>query len=105
MHARRDRIASLGARVIFVSFDEPEPIRQVLLAGIDLAFPLAIDRDRTTYARWGLRRAPWWKIWLDPGVWVQYARLIASGERPRGAGADPLQLGGDFVVAPDGTIA
>ncbi|MFU8841830.1 MAG: hypothetical protein ACNA8R_14100 [Nitriliruptoraceae bacterium] len=34
-----------------------------------------------------------------------YARLLASGERLRGAGQDPLQLGGDFVIAPDQTVA
>jgi hypothetical protein len=31
--------------------------------------------------------------------------LLPAGERIRGAGRDTLQLGGDFVVAPDGSIA
>ena len=28
-----------------------------------------------------------------------------SGEKMSEGGSDPLQLGGDFVVAPDGTLA
>jgi len=57
-----------------------------------------------SYGGWGLHRAPWWKIWLDPSVWKQYAKLLTSGERIRGSGADPYQLGGDFVVGADGRI-
>jgi hypothetical protein len=105
MHESRERISNLDIGVLFVSFDTPEQLRQVLLAGVDLRFPLGIDPERETYHRWGLVRAPWWRIWLDPGVWIRYARLIRSGERVRGRGADPLQLGGDFVVAPDGRVA
>lgn len=105
MQERRERIAQLGAMVLFVAFDEPEEIRAMLLAGVDLVFPIGVDSHRTSYDAWGLRRAPWWRIWLDPTVWVRYARLLTAGERLRGRGADTLQMGGDFVVAPDGTVA
>lgn len=104
MHDRKDRIEELGADVVFVAFDEPDELRAKLVAGVDLAFPLAYDPARESYGRWGLQRSPWWKIWLDPGVWKAYARLLASGERLRGGGTDALQLGGDFVVAADGTV-
>lgn len=56
------------------------------------------------YRRWGLNRAPSWKIFLDPAVWIAYARLLASGERWHAAGEDPFQLGGDFIVGSDGSI-
>lgn len=105
MHERKDRIAELGADVIFVACDEPEEVRAKLVADVDLAFPVAYDPGRASYDAWGLQRASWWRIWLDPAVWLGYARLLLSGERLRGGGADTLQLGGDFVVAPDGTIA
>ncbi|MEX2465438.1 MAG: AhpC/TSA family protein, partial [Gemmatimonadota bacterium] len=105
MHDRKDRIEELGADVVFVAFDEPEALRSKLTEGIDLAFPLGFDPERVSYRRWGLQRAPWWKIWLDPKVWKTYAQLLASGQRLRGGGADPLQLGGDFVIAADGTVA
>lgn len=105
MQARREQIAALGAGVVFVAFDDAEQLRRKLLAGIDLVFPLGIDREREAYGGWGLRRAPAWKIWLDPAVWRQYLKLLGSGERLRGSGEDTLQLGGDFVVAANGTIA
>ena len=105
MHDRRDRIEVLGADVLFVAFDEPDQLRTKLTAGVDLAFPLAYDPSRESYRAWGLGRAPWSKIWLDPKVWRTYGSLLASGERLRGGGKDALQLGGDFIVATDGTIA
>jgi hypothetical protein len=105
MHDRKDRIAELGADVVFVAFDEPDELRAKLVAGVDLAYPVAFDLERASYQQWGLGRAPWWKIWLDPKVWTAYARILASGQRLRGGGVDPLQLGGDFVIAADGTVA
>jgi hypothetical protein len=105
MHDRKDRIEALGADVIFVAFDGPEELGTKLVADVDLVFPVAFDTERASYRDWGLGRASWWKIWLDPKVWRTYAMLIRSGERMRGGGADPLQLGGDFIVARDGTVA
>lgn len=103
---RAGRLEASGAAALFVVHDEPELVREQLLAGIDdLPFPVLVDREREAYDRWGLGRAPWWRVWLDPKVWKQYAEQLTSGARIRGAGADTLQLGGDFVVAPDGTIA
>ena len=103
---RAGRLHASGAEALFVVHDEPELIRTQLLAGVDdLPFPVLVDRQRHAYEAWGLDRAPWWRLWLDPGVWKQYVGLIRSGHRLRGGGADTLQLGGDFVVAPDGTLA
>lgn len=102
--ARRDRIGAIPAEVLLVAFDEPELLRQTLLRDLDCPYPVLVDRDGASYRRWGLGRAPVSRIWLDPRVWLAYARLIAGGERPRALGRDTLQLGGDFVVGPDGTI-
>src|SRR5262245_11357335 len=76
-----------------------------MLRGLELQFPVLVDLDRTAYTAWGLRRGSFARVWLDPTVWLAYARLLASGERLRRAGRDTLQLGGDFVVGPGGTIA
>lgn len=103
---RAGRLEVSGAAALFVVHDEPRLVRGQLLAGVEeLPFPVLVDREREAYLRWGLGRAPWWRVWLDPKVWEQYARLLGSGQRIRGSGEDTLQLGGDFVVAPDGTIA
>ncbi|MBW3619500.1 MAG: redoxin domain-containing protein [Actinobacteria bacterium] len=103
---RAGRLEASGAAALFVVHDEPRLVRSQLLAGVgELPFPVLVDREREAYRRWGLGRAAWWRVWLDPKVWQQYARLLTSGQRIRGSGEDTLQLGGDFVVAPDGTIA
>ena len=39
---------------------------------------VAFDSGRASYRKRGLGRAPWWKIWLDQIVWVNYARLLAA---------------------------
>ncbi|HEX2028952.1 MAG TPA: AhpC/TSA family protein [Nitriliruptorales bacterium] len=105
VHERRERIEGLDATAVFVGFDEPERLRRLMLRDVDLIFPFAVDRDRRAYRAWGLRRVPWRVVWLDPRVWWQYGRLLLGGERLRSTGEDTLQMGGDFVVAPDGTVA
>lgn len=102
------RWQALDAAALFVVFDEPDLVCRTMLAGMDveaLPFRVLVDRDRASYARWRLERARWWTIWLDPKVYLRYWRLLRSGERLQAGGADTLQLGGDFVIAPDGTIA
>jgi hypothetical protein len=101
---RRDRIEAVGGAVLAVAFDEPQRVRAGLLHGVDDPWPVLLDRSREAYRAWGLRRAPAWHLarldWA-PG----YVRMLLRGERPARPGSDMLQLGGDFVVAPDGTLA
>ncbi len=52
----------------------------------------------------GVSRGSRLRVWLDPGIWLTYARLLAVGNRVRGLGEDTLQLGRDFVVWRDGSI-
>ena len=105
VQSRRERIERVDATVLFVAFDEPELLRRSLLADLDPAFPVLVDRDRAAYRAWGLARSSVAGVWLDPRVWCRYAMLLARGERLRPLGTDTLQLGGDFVVGPDGRIA
>lgn len=101
---RRERIAAAGGQAVFVVHDEPDLLRRTMLEGLEVPFPVLVDQDRREYRAWGLVRAPWWRIWLDPAVWRQYAELLTGGERFRQAGRDPRQLGGDFVVGPGGRV-
>jgi hypothetical protein len=101
-----DRLEAAGAAALFVVHDDPQRVRDLLLRDIDpVGFPILVDEQRRAYATWGLPRVPWWRVWLDPKVWKQYATLLRTGHRLRGAGRDTLQLGGDFIIAADGTIA
>jgi hypothetical protein len=104
MHARKDRLDALGADAVFIAFDAPAALRANMLDGVDVAYPVIADQERVAYRAWGLERAPWWTIFLDPKVWLQYGRLLLEGERIGDAGEDPLQMGGDFIVDAGGTV-
>ena len=93
-----------GASVVFVTFDDPEPVRRGLLAGLEVPSPVLVDRERVAYRAWGLRRSSVAGIWLDPRVWWRYASLVIRGERLRTLGSDTLQLGVDFVLDGDGVV-
>ena len=72
----------------------------------DLPFPILIDADRSAYRAYGLERGSVGRVW-GRRAGRRYWELI----RRDGLGAlrrpteDTLQLGGDFVIAPDGTLA
>ena len=102
MLVRRDRIDAIPAGVLLVAHDEPELLRRTLLRDLDCPYPLLVDRDGASYRLWGMGRGSVARIWLDPRVWVGYARLIVGGERPRALARAPLQLGGALVVGPPG---
>lgn len=102
---REDRITATDARVLFVVHDEPEAIRDMMLAELEVPYPVLVDADRTAYDAWGLGRISWSKLWLDPNMWKQYASaMLGDGERIRGSGKDTRQLGGDFIVDRDGIV-
>ncbi len=100
-----DRLERAGATAVFVVHDRAALVRSTMLSGIASPFPVLLDGDLRAYRAWGLPRASFARIWLDARVWRQYARLLAAGERLRGLGGDPRQLGGDFVIDRQGRIA
>lgn len=99
----RERLDELGT-ALFVAFDAPERLQDSLLHGLEVPYPVLVDRRRSTYRAWGLRRGSLLAVWGDPGVWRRYASELAHGARLRRPGADTLQLGGDFVVDAAGTV-
>lgn len=102
--SRRRRLEAAGATAVFVAYDSAEALGRGMLSGVDSPYPVVVDESRRSYDAWGLTRAPWWRIWLDPNVWRQYRGLLASGERLSPLGRDTRQLGGDFVVGAAGRL-
>jgi AhpC/TSA antioxidant enzyme len=100
----RQRLDALGTAV-FVAFDEPDRLRGSLVQGLEVPYPVLVDRDRSAYRAWGLGRASVVRIWGDPAVWRFYAAELARGARLRRPGTDTFQLGGDFIVDPAGVVA
>src|SRR5262249_22680677 len=48
-----ERIDELGT-VLFVAFDRPERLRDSLLRGLDVPYPVLVDPERSAYRAWGL---------------------------------------------------
>lgn len=101
----RDRLDELGdATVAVITF-----AAQRKLAGYRHRFaePLTVlaDEDRAVYDAYGLERGSAWTVW-GLGVLRRYAQLLRRGRRlERPGDEDVRQLGGDFVVGPDGRLA
>jgi hypothetical protein len=88
-----------------VTFAEPAMLRG-FERKMKLPYPVYADPDRATYRAFGFGRASARRVWLDPRVWVRYARLLARGRRPGGAPTqDTLQLGGDAVLDARGRLS
>jgi len=102
--SRREDIEALGAGVLLVAYDEPSLLEAKMLHHLDLPFPLAVDRDRTAYAAWGLGRTNLFGAMLSPSLNWRYFRLLLAGERFLGFAPDMFQLGGDFVIDGGGAV-
>jgi peroxiredoxin len=100
----RDRLDEFGdAVVVVIAFSAPD---HVATYQREQLAPLVVllDGDRAAYRAYGLGRGPVWKVW-GPKVWLAYGRLIRRGRRFQRPTEDTLQLGGDFVIGPDGRVA
>ena len=74
----------------------------------DLSLPILIDANRDVYAAYGLGRGSIGRVW----GWAtlrRYAQILRSSGRGMAdlvsATEDTRQLGGDFVIAPDGRLS
>lgn len=105
MLSRRERIERAGAEVVVVVHDEPERVRRGMLRDLDSPFPVVVDLDRVEYRRYGLGRASIGATYLSRHALRDYAERLRGRGRGMRPGRDPRQLGGDFVIGPDGMVA
>jgi len=102
---RRQEIEEIPADVVLLAYDEKSLLDAKMLHDLPLPFPLLLDASRSTYAAWGLGRTHLFGAMLSPSLNWRYLRLLLHGERFLGFAPDMFQLGGDFVVSPQGRIA
>ena len=96
MRERQTELASLGARVIAISFESPD--RAALFAAWEsVPFPLVLDSSRRAYAAFGLQAAAPSKLWNWNSLRA-YVQGMIRGRGLRLPRADISQLGGDFVL-------
>ena len=92
-----EKLGGGGARIVAVNFDTPERVARYASAfGRDVFF--LCDPERTSYDRLGIGRTSRARVWLHPGVWLAYARLLAARNRLKAPAGDVLQLGGDAIL-------
>ena len=92
----------MGAEVAVVSFADGSTLERYA-NDLRLQFPLLSDPERTAYVAYGLNKGGVWSIFGPKIIW-QYVKLMSRGRRFRGIQADPLQLGGDFVIDGEGIV-
>ena len=98
------RKEEIGARIACVSFVAP-PLLSAYERELGLHdVVLLSDPESAQYEAFGFGRGSLARVWLDPRVWWRYASLLARGRRWAGFGEDTLQLGGDVLLAADGTV-
>lgn len=100
-----ERIDELGddTEVVLIVFGG-EPFEQYAARNA-LAYPILRDEDRAVYRAYGLARGSFTDVWNWAAV-KKYASILRGGRRRlERATEDTRQLGGDFVIAPDGTLA
>lgn len=99
----RDRIDELGgAAVALVTFTRQRNLRGYR-GRHRLPFVVLADEERVAYRAYGLGRGPWWRVY-GLSTLRRYGQLLRLGRRLQRPTEDTLQLGGDFVVGPDGRL-
>ncbi len=94
-------LEAMQTRVVVVSFGSTVGA-QTWLNETDTPFMFLLDPDRVAYRAYGLEHslARAWGL----RAWLRYAQLLLAGRKWRGIQGDSGQLGGDFIVDPDGII-
>lgn len=93
-----------GTDVVLVTFTDPTNLVEYSERN-DLPFPIVVDGNRTMYRAFGLGRGSLAAIWGLKSLrkYVDILRRKGTGRLEK-ATEDTRQLGGDFVVGPDGTL-
>ena len=102
----RDRLGDLGAAtdVVLITFTDAEALADYQRRNA-LPFTVVSDPQRIAYRAYGLGRGSVARVWGWKAArrYLQIFRTagVRGWRRPT---EDTLQLGGDFVVSPDGTL-
>ena len=102
-----DHLEELGeaTTVVMITFTDHDNLDDYRTSNA-LPFPILVDPDRATYRAYGLGRGSVRRVWGWKAA-RRYMEIFRQGglrdlHRPT---EDTLQLGGDFIVGPDGTLA
>ncbi len=103
----RDRLDELGdnTSLAMITFTDPKNLA-AYTADHELPFPVLVDPTRSAYRAFGLGRGSVARVygWRAARRYLQlFAENGITGlSKPT---EDTLQLGGDFIISPDGNLA
>ena len=103
MREKKARLDELEVKVVVVTFDV-DWMARAYVEQTQLPWPLLIDHDRNLYRSYGMDRAGWWSIYGPASIWNYLKLIFLRGRRIEKPGSDYRQLGGDVLIAPDGTV-
>ena len=102
-----DRLDDIGEAtdVVLITFTDPSSLAAYSRTN-DLPFPILIDPDRAAYQAFGLGRGTIARMygWRAARRYLEIFRTDGVGGLRRPT-EDTLQLGGDFIIGADGTLA
>lgn len=96
-----EQIQAAQTDVVTVSFGTPY-WSQIWLQETKSPFPFLIDVERTAYGAYGLESSIL-RSWSPANLWY-YAKAVTQKRETYGKRGDTHQLGGDFVIDPQGII-
>ena len=96
---RQQELRQLNVVVLLISFGAPEAAK-VWLEEMCPSFQLLLDPKRIVYRAYRVESSLL-RSWNFKTLWY-YTRALLSGRKWRGIKGDSTQLGGDFIVNPDG---
>lgn len=102
MREEEDQFDALGLKVVVVTF-EHDFFARSYVAETSLTWPLLVDSEREVYRGYGMLTASFWDIW-GLATWRAYLRAVLKGEKPKPAGEDIYQRGGDVLIDPAGIV-
>lgn len=102
MRRIRGDIEALGTAMVFIGNGTP-PMAEAFVEETGLDVPLYTNPGREVYQALGTRRPPAIAL-LDPRLWLNGLRSVLHGHFPRPRRGDSAQLGGVFLILPDGSM-
>ena len=103
MRDDRERFDAAGAVVAVIGLGRPDQAR-TFCERYRVPFSCLTSPSRSAHRAFGLRRGTLNEV-AGPAIWLRWLRNELKGWRQGRFGqGDPAQLGGTFVVGPDGVI-
>lgn len=100
----RERFAAAGARIVAVGQGTASDRDSFVAAHGPYPFDVLCDPSRDAYKAYGLARGSLYNVALHPNVIAKGAEAFLAGERQGRTVGDGMQLGGTFLISPDGVV-